>query len=136
MIGLVPLKEETWRQMACEDTARSSGRKSILAETGNALASSASSWPYFGPTQLEDPEQSRERAFKGQMEGIWCTGFCLFVCLRVLLLTLPCQTGNLLLILENSAQSHLFWKGFLDLCRQIRPLLPWETYCCIIVPTA
>lgn len=51
MIGLVPLKEETWRQMACEDTARSSGRKSILAKTGNALASSASSWPYSGPTQ-------------------------------------------------------------------------------------
>lgn len=103
----------------------SSGRKSILAQTGNMLASSS-----------PQSRVERQRAFKGQMEGIWCTGFCLFICLEALPLTLPCGTGNLPLVLQDSAQSHLLWEGCPDLCRQSWALLPQEACRCIVVSAA
>lgn len=56
--------------------------------------------------------------------------------MEVLPLTLLCQTGNLLLILEASAQSHLLWEGFRDLCRQSWILSPREAYRCVMVSMA
>lgn len=50
----------------------SSGRRSSLANMGNALASSASPW--LNSVQPGDPEQNKKSVFGGQMEGIWCTG--------------------------------------------------------------